>query len=283
MPAILKDRFIVTLLLLIIISLAACFSFYVWQLQGSIHAPEAPVSIGQNDSQAISVALNDTAVEGKMEQAWFTMDMAGNGTPGDDTPDLHLGGVTMSSFQGADIVSPAMPAVEIDIGEISDAGINMYAFVDLQKGRVAYIGFSPRPGNNAYGIEYSAIDHGVSERTISTDSTSFMDNVTIVDTGYSGNRELTDQDKSDIIAFALDNASIKGRLDGSRYETLVMMAGQEDRYHIISYPVVRFTVYKKDSDGVDFYLFAAEDPVNKRISTTEASTPDVQPPQFPVS
>ena len=63
----------------------------------------------------------------------------------------------------------------------------MYAFVDPQKGRVAYIGFAPRPGNNIYGIEYSAIDHGVSEHVIASDSTGFLDNVTIVDTGYSGN------------------------------------------------------------------------------------------------
>ena len=117
MPAILKDRFIVILLILIIVSLAACFSFYIWQLQGSTHAPASPGSTGLNDQQAISMALNDTAVAGKLQQAWYTMDVARNGTSGDDTPDFHLGGVTMSSFQGADIVSPAMPAVEIYVGE----------------------------------------------------------------------------------------------------------------------------------------------------------------------
>jgi hypothetical protein len=118
---------------------------------------------------------------------------------------------------------------------------------------------------------------------IAMDSTGFLDNVTIVDTGYSGNVELTDQDKADIVGIAMNDNTIKERLDGRRYETTVMMAGQEDRYHIISYPVVRFTVYKRDSDGVDFYLFVAEDAVNKKISSTEASTPDIRPPQFPVS
>ncbi len=284
MPGILKDRFIVTLLLIIVAALCACLFFYAWQLSGSTHvaATPSPVPADNSDGQAISIAMNDTAVAGKLQEAWYTMGMATNGDAGDSVP-FNIGGVVMSSFHGADIDSPAMPAVEVDVGDSSDAGINIYAFVDLQKDRVAYIGFAPRPGNNANGMEYSTTDHGLAVYSASMDSTSYLYNVTIVDTGYSGSANLTDQNKADIVHIALENGTISGRLDGRKYDTSVMMAGQEDSYHIISYPVVRFTVYKKDSDGIDFYLFAAVDAVNNRISTTESSMPDIQPPQFPVS
>jgi hypothetical protein len=282
MPGILKDRFIVILLMVIVVALGACFSFYIWQLYESTQAPAPSSPADLNAKRAISLALNDTAVTGKVQQAWYTMVIARNGTPGEGMPDFHIVGVTASSFHGADIVSPAMPAVEIAVGDTSDSGVNIYAFMDLQKGRVAYIGFAPRPGANADGVEYSTTDYGVAERIIAIDSTSFLDNVTIVDAGYSDNSEVTDQNNAVIVNIALDNGTIKSRIDGRRYDATVMMAGQEDRYHIISYPVVRFTVYKKDGDGVDFYLFAAEDPVNKKIRTTEASTADIRPPQFPI-
>ncbi len=106
----------------------------------------------------------------------------------DYTNDFIWGEVKYMSFQeqGPDFErSRILPAAEIFPGNLSLAGVNVIAFVDPDKKRLAYVGFVPRPGViPTQGVTYSSVSTGVEEHNTSWDFYKYYNNVTIVDTGY---------------------------------------------------------------------------------------------------
>jgi hypothetical protein len=53
-----------------------------------------------------------------------------------------------------------LPAVEYVIGSVWDRGVNLYAFVDPDKNRVAYIGYTTRLGIESDNYSYETIPEG---------------------------------------------------------------------------------------------------------------------------
>lgn len=143
-----------------------------------------------------------------------------------------------------------LPEATINVGNASQAGIDVVAFLD--QGRVAYIGFVPRPGANATGSTFYSTEYGVSERVPGYTVDRVYQNVTILDTGYVEGQNLSHEEDMVIRSVAVGNETVKKLLQGHSYtvKNVTISSGERgypERY-IQAYPVVSFEV--KDGGSV---------------------------------
>jgi hypothetical protein len=145
---------------------------------------------------------------------------------------------------GYDVVR-SLPAVVIVVGNASQAGINVIAYLD-NGSRVAYVGFVPREGINATGASYYSTGQGVGERIPGHTTDRIYENVTILDTGYVHGQNLSQDEGMVIRSIAVGNESVKKLIAGHAYVVKnVTVTGIErgypDRY-IDTYPVVTIDI-----------------------------------------
>jgi hypothetical protein len=246
----------------------------------AVSATALPPSAQQKE-EAIAIATSDEYVAEKLGNAAYL------------APDHNLthhlsGAVIMYSYidrsPGANNMTVVEPAVEYILGNESDAGANMYAFVDLQKNRVTYIGFTPREGNNAYNYTYKSYSDGVEgvEVTIPTigwDTMSYLTNATIVDTGYD-RRSYSEQEAIDI---AINNSTVKSYLDGRKYAVnAIGIAESEGGGYMAMYPVMRIVIFKEDGSMPDFYLSVGVNLKSKKVNLFKTDWPMNNSPGCPL-
>jgi hypothetical protein len=140
-----------------------------------------------------------------------------------------------------------LPAAEIIPGNVSQAGVNLIAFVDPDQKRVAYIGFVPRPGiPPAPGVTYSSVDTGVDEYDAGVDSHRYYNNVTVVNTGYTRDMSLSQDQKDRVSMLAMTNATVQKYIGSHNSRTSnFSVHGYETGYpyrYILAYPMVTIDV-----------------------------------------
>ena len=142
-----------------------------------------------------------------------------------------------------------LPAVEYIIGRPLDEGINMYAFVDPEQERVSFIGYTVRPGLTSGNFTYATDARGALIRETNRTGNrpvETLTNVTIVDTGYNASADLTDEQKQELIAIALNDSRVQSYMDdGYDYRIEINGGGYSWKYgaphdYIVYYPVVDF-------------------------------------------
>ena len=153
-----------------------------------------------------------------------------------------------------------LPAAEIIVGNASQAGIDVVAFVDMATSRVAYVGFVARPGADATGATYHSADRGVAESVPGESTDRIYENVTILDTGYIQDQNLSDDEISTIQGIALANDTVKGKLQGHSYQVrnvtvTAVERGYPDRY-IEAYPMATIDIMEGKTvlDTIDVFV-----------------------------
>lgn len=160
-----------------------------------------------------SIALNDSFVKGQISSLQFRFFGQQGWTFDPNDPRFFtIGNITIRDFHevspGIDRIR-ALPSVELIVGRQNEGDVNIYIYVDLEKEKVAYVGFTNRSGPHAAGYYFTTGKDGIVEHTEDTSWTIDHDNVTIVDTGYSDGQELTDKEKSDLFRPAKTNSSVR--------------------------------------------------------------------------
>ena len=144
-----------------------------------------------------------------------------------------------------------LPSVELVFGHSNLSDINLYAYVDLEKGRVAYIGYAGRSGPSAAGYYYTPGDDGVVAHIENTGWSRDYKNLTIVDTVYKVNQQLTDEEKSGLLNTAKKNETVMNFLnettsDGGTYEYRYTVYSDENdiagHHYIIDRPNIYVSV-----------------------------------------
>lgn len=191
----------------------------------------------QQQSKAIDIALNDEIVKEKILSV-ASLKLPAGGYPVNVS--YHTGEVTISGFsEGSLGVSTIrmLPTVEIIFDNNPD--INMYAFVDLEKERVAYIGFTC-PSDPGARPPFS--------------------NVSIINTGYTKGY-LTEEMASEAIDIARNNDTVKKEIYGKPYSvSRIGLIENEVRLdnrssYIEVKPVVDFLITREDNTK---YILEAE-------------------------
>jgi hypothetical protein len=165
-----------------------------------------------------------------------------------------------------------LPAAEIIPGNASQSGINLLAFVDPDRKKVAYIGFVPRPGvPPAPGVTFSSTDGGLDEYEPTWDTHRYYNNVTVVDTGFQKGMSLSQDQRDQAIRLALANATVQGYV-GS-YQAVpgdfnVYSYEAVYPYHyLIAYPML--TVYATEGGGAKDTIYVMTDLVNNKVFRVE--------------
>lgn len=225
----------------------------------------------QEKSLAIDVALNNSYFHEAMGNLLGGIEEMGNRSGGiyDTNVSYYVEGVIVSSYRDTspwgNNTTYTSPVVVIVIGNSSMAGANMYVFVDLNKSRVPYIGYVPRAGAISDSIQYSSDGGGVQINISSGTqwpSSSYLDNMTIVDTGvekYSNRTELN----AKAIEIALNDSTLTNYLNGYMYHIDDVMMHYNDTYnsdyqgrYAVSYTVVVIEAYKNLTSTIYYYTVA---------------------------
>ena len=171
-----------------------------------------------------------------------------------------------------------LPSVELVFGHNNLSDINLYAYVDLEKGRVAYIGFTGRSGPSAAGYYYVQGDDGVVEHIENTGWTRDYKNLTIVDTIYKANQQLTDAEKSGLLNTAKKNETVMGFLNGTAgdeetYEYQYMIYSDENdiagHHYIIDRPNIYISIKEPDGSYGHKYLVVNFDGMSNTVSSAD--------------
>jgi hypothetical protein len=171
-----------------------------------------------------------------------------------------------------------LPAAEIVPGNISQAGVNVIAFVDPELKRVVDIGFVPRPGiAPAPGVTYTSMDGGVDELEPVWGSHHYYNNVTILDTGFKKGMTLTDSQKDQMSMLALTNETVRGLISGhkgtiSNFTVYSYETGYPNKY-IVTYPMATIDVTDIGMKYAPIYVLI--DLNNNRVFRIESGEPPI--------
>ncbi len=237
------------------------------------------------------IALNDSVVQGiigGIQQIYYSQD--GWKFNMSNPVFYTVGNVTIGKVHE---IAPGVnrtryiPSVELVFGHSNLSDINLYAYVDLEKGRVAYIGFTGRSGPSAAGYYYVQGDDGVVERIENNGWTRDYKNITIVDTIYKANQQLTDAEKSGLFNTAKKNETVIDFLngtagDGETYEYQYTSFSDEkiiDGHHyVITDPNIYVYVKEPDDSDGRKYLVVNFDGMSNTVSSAEIGEIFVSPP-----
>jgi hypothetical protein len=243
--------------------------------------------------KAEEIALNDSVVQGTIggiQQKYYSQDgWKYNMT---NLVFYTVGNVTMGKVHE---ISPGvnrtryLPSVEIIFGHSNLSDINLYAYVDLEKGRVAYIGFTGRSGPSAAGYYYTQGDDGVVAHIENTGWTRDYMNITIVDTVYKVNRDLTDAEKSGLLNTAKKNGTVMGFLKetagyGVTYEYQYRIYSDEENisghHYVIAHPNIYVYVKEPDGSSGRKYLIINFDGMTNMVTSADVGE-EFMPPLTP--
>lgn len=255
-----------TLIVLILVLFISFIIFAVALFESSDHSSSESGSrfyfrenlSEQQKALVLGIAMNDTILSSELEG---TSAAITRGTMGELIGQYRVEGISVARYDDADVhVSGILPAVTFIAGNMSQEGPTLEAFVDPDAGRVAYIRETWRPVNgNPYNIH--------------------LINVSIVNTGYKFNDNLTEEEQTRALAIALANESVQGYLRGANY-TLngVGMAefGNLNGYSTADYVYPSVTFYVPPARMIDAYVDIKNDRV---IGVIEFPvTPPLLPP-----
>jgi hypothetical protein len=152
----------------------------------------------------------------------------------------------------------------------------MYAFVDPDRMRVTFIGFTIRQGIVSSNVTCVKTTDGVliSENDPAIGKTKeIMANVTIIDTGYDPSVNLTDTQREAFTAIALDDSRVKHYLDGFEYQVELngsyWWKADAPRNYIIYYPSVHFLI-KDVNQSWSSFIRADVDPRSGKVVEFQA-------------
>lgn len=145
-----------------------------------------------------------------------------------------------------------LPVVVLIAGNESQSGLNLHVYVDLEKKRVAYLGFTSRnvPGDTEHYYEQYSIPEGMGIReTVIVEGypiTSYYSNITVVDSPYE--HGMTEEDKSKVISIAEQDERVKQFFKnvterGETYRPSVWIyneVGSDKNVYIQAKPIVDF-------------------------------------------
>lgn len=246
--------------------------------------------------KAKAMALNDSVVQGRIYQIQNKYYSQDGWKFNMSNPVFYtIDNVTMGKVHE---ISPGvnrtryLPAVELVFGHGDLSDINLYAYVDLEKERVSYIGFTGRSGPTAAGYYYTSGYDGVVEHIENTGWLKEYKNVTIVDTAYSGNSQLTDTEKSRLLTTAMRNETVKSFLNetagnGGTCEYSYSITSDESdtagHHYIIAHPNIHVSVKEPGGSTGLKYLDIKFDGISSTVTSADIGKifmpiPDQYPP-----
>jgi hypothetical protein len=181
----------------------------------------------QEISTIIDIALNDPYVNEKIT-SWKSYEI-----------DYRTGNVSVSQYVEAyaNNRTRTLPSLELIAGS-NESGVRLYAFVDLNEDRVAYIGY-------VNPVQYNVIGQQ-----------KYYYNTTIINTGFKLGQNITESQKSKAIQLALSNETVKRYINGSEYEVHDIGLWLEDAgpsgQYIVVYPNVPILVTGTNGE---YYLY----------------------------
>jgi hypothetical protein len=211
--------------------------------------------------KAKEIALNDSVVHdkiGEMQRKYYSQD--GWKFNMSNPVFYTVGNVTIGKVHE---ISPGvnrtryLPSVELVFGHVNLSDINLYAYVDLEKGRVAYIGFTGRSGPSAAGYYYIPGDDGVVEHIENIGWSKDYKNITIADTLYKVNQQLTDAEKSGLLDTAMKNETVMSFLNGT--------VSDRKTYEY------RYTVYSDEGDIAGHHFVIARPNIHVSVKRPDGS------------
>jgi hypothetical protein len=204
------------------------FGYFIYEDSGIGFAFGFPLS-GPAKSRAIAIAMNDSWVQGEI----YSICTFNNPDPGPPKLIYHVKDVlNPSTFHEVGRKfdrNHTLPAVEIVVGNESEKGTNILAFVDLVQNRVAYIGHVKRA--DAYG-QVPPEDYF---------------NLSLPWTGYREDEILSEQQKAKVVRLALEDKAVQEQMGGRYYtvdgDVAVKSGGvrRGDSSYVGAYPHVTFT------------------------------------------
>jgi hypothetical protein len=165
-----------------------------------------------------------------------------------------------------------LPAAEIIPGNTSQAGVNLIAFVDPDRKRVAYIGFVPRPGVPPVpGVTFTSVDAGPEEYEPAWGTSRYYNNVTVVDTGYRKDMSLSNDQKDQALRLALANATVRGYVGSHQTVpgnfSVYSYEAVYPAHYIIAYPML--TIYATEGPAALDTIYVMTDLINNRVFRVE--------------
>lgn len=220
----------------------------------------------QQKEKAISIAQNDP---------WVNDQINGVGEYSSASPfgnsERRVKDVVMSSFidtsPGGNNTTYRMPAVIFIAGNESKDGADVHALVDLAKERVAFVGYTHRPGLANGWFNFSAYDRGVKASLDERGCLEFY-NMTIRDTGYPY------YNSTELIALhpiitnvTLEDPGVKSELDGHSYEVtgFGVFYREYPSGYMESYPTVSITVNDPKTGTPANGIMASVDPKTNKV------------------
>jgi hypothetical protein len=199
---------------------------------------EGQTVTGHDRSEAINIASGDPYIHDILVTTMVRLHF--NNTVKDvQIAKFHSTGPGISSFIN---YYELLPAVEYVLGNESQSGVDMYAFVDINNSRVAYIGYAPRWGFDDGQFTYEIASGGVvvKEEYNDTEIPCYaFSNTSIMDTGFNPGHNFTDDETREIVSIAINDSKVKEFLGGQEYLIKDMGVGSSssDGY-IYAYPDV---------------------------------------------
>ena len=264
-------------------------SFIVFYFMGNSH--DTQTLTDDQKLKAEEIALNDSIVQGKIYTIQNKFVSQDGWKYNMSNPVFYtVGNITMGKVHeiAPDIDRVRyLPSVELVFGHSNLSDINLYAYVDLEKGRVAYIGFTGRSGPSAAGYYYSPSDDGVVEHIENNGWARDYGNITIVDTTYKVGQPLTDEEKTRLQNVAKKNETVMDFLNGTasggenyEYQYTVYtdeydMAGHR---YVIAHPNIYVSVKEPDGSYGRKYLMVNLDGMGNMVTSADIGEMFIMPP-----
>lgn len=260
----LGDRFLQVLLtILVIVSLI--FGYFIYE-EGSHNIYFSQTMTEDQRSRAISIATADLfdneqirMMTNTIYQTYHVKDVLPPSPFHEVGPDLDR--------------NRSLPAVEFVIGNESEPGVNILAFVNLDQGRVVYIGFIKR-----------ADVRGVLSQDVHT-------NISITDTGYHAGDTLTGAQKDKAVRIARENQTVQEKMRGMHSNATYRVNGvsvsdisffKGNDMYIGAYPVIQFMEESSIYEG-GLTVYVTVDPDRGKVVDSFAviNTPVMRPGNTP--
>lgn len=235
--------------------------------------------------KAIEIALNDSVVHDKIGQIQHKYYSQEGWKFNMSNPVFYtVGNVTMGKVHEISLAGNKtrnLPSVELIFGHANLSDINLYAFVDLDKGRVAYIGYTGRSGPSAAGYYYTQADDGVVEHIENTGWLKEYHNLTITDAMYKADQQLSDAEKGRFLDTAMKNETVvdflnekasNGESCVNSYSVNLVEGDIAGHHYLIASPYLSISVKEPKEPYMSEYLLIKFDGLTNQIVSVDYIT-----------
>ncbi|HMK47428.1 MAG TPA: hypothetical protein VK436_12455 [Methanocella sp.] len=199
--SLLKDRtFIVLVSILFVIGIL--FVIVLYTLSDNVTTgSNGRFKVGENLSEqqkslVLDIVMNDAILKNELDDTEAILTRENTGVP---EGNFYIDDISVAKYNDSDLnISGVWPAVTFIVGNISHEGPTLQAFIDPDIKQVVYIQKTWRSVNGNLNNIHLA-------------------NVSITDTGYKMNSNLTDEEQTSAIKIVLVNESVREYLEGNNY------------------------------------------------------------------